>query len=52
MPSDASEGTAVIAEIVLGDMPCEMGSPSRRAEERPVRSAADEDAGREALICC
>jgi len=28
-----------------------MGSPSCRAEETPMHSAADEDAEREALIC-
>ena len=52
MPSDAAEGTAVIAVIALGDAPCNMDSPSRRAEERPVRSAADEDAECEAPIGC
>ena len=46
-PSDAAEGTAVIAAIVVGEMPCDMGSPSCRAEESPVHSAADEDAERE-----
>ena len=44
-PSDAAEGTAVIAVSVVG-------SPSRRAEDIPVRSAADEDVEGEALICC
>ena len=40
-----AEGTAVIAVIALGDAPCNMDSPSRRAEERPVRMrAAEEDA--------
>jgi hypothetical protein len=48
MPSDAAEGTAAIAVVVLGDM----GSPPHRAAERPVRSAADEDAECEAPICC
>ena len=48
MPSDAAEGTAAIAVVVLGDM----GSPPHRAAERPVRCAADEDAEREAPICC
>ena len=54
MPSDAAEGTAAIAGIVVGDAPCDMGSPPHwhRAEERPVRCAADEDAELEALICC
>ncbi len=51
-PSDAAESTAAIAGILMGDMPCDMGSPPHRAEERPVRCAADEDAEREALICC
>ena len=51
-PSDAAEGTAVIAVSVVGEMPCiHMGSPSCRAEESPVHSAADENAEREALIC-
>jgi hypothetical protein len=52
MPSDAAEGTAAIAVIVVSDAPCDMGSPPHRAEERPVHSAADEDAEREAPICC
>ena len=52
MLSDAAEGTAVIVVSVVGEMPCDMGSPTRRAEESPVHSAADEDAGREALVCC
>jgi hypothetical protein len=51
MPSDAAEGTAAIAVIVVGEMPCDMGSPSCRAEETPMHSAADEDAEREAQIC-
>ena len=51
-PSDAAEGTAATAVIVVGDMPCDMGSPPHRAEERLVRCAADEDAERVALICC
>ena len=46
-PSDAADGTAAIAAIVV--MPCDMGSPSCRVEESPVHSAADEDAEREAL---
>ena len=50
-PSDAAEG-CVIAVIAVGDMPCDVGSPPPRAEERPVHSAADEDAEREALMCC
>ena len=37
----------MIAVIVMGDKPCEMGSPSCRAEVRLVDSAAD--AGVEAL---
>ena len=46
-PSDAADGTAAIAVIVVGDAPCGMGSPPHRAEERPVRMrAADEDAER------
>ena len=32
MPSDAAEGTAAIAVVVLGDM----GSPPHRAAERPI----------------
>ncbi len=50
MPSDAAEGTAAIAVVVLGDM----GSPRHRAVERPlaVRCAADEDAECEAPISC
>ena len=52
MPSDAAEGTAAIAGIVVGDAPCDMGSPPDRAEERPVPCAADEDAELEALMCC
>ena len=52
MLSDAAEGTAVIDVSVVGEMPCDMGSPSRRAEDSPVRSAADEDVEGEALICC
>ena len=52
MPSDAAEGTAAIAVIVVSDAPCDMGSPPHRAEERLVRCAADEDAERVALICC
>ena len=52
MPSDAAEGTAAIAVIVVSDAPCGMGSPPHRAAERPVRSAADEDAECEAPICC
>ena len=48
MSSDAAEGTAAIAVVLLGDM----GSPSCRAEETPMHSAADEDAEREAPICC
>ena len=52
MPSDAAEGTAAIAGIVVSDAPCDMGSPPHRAEERPVRCAADEDAELEALMCC
>ena len=48
MPSDAAEGTAAIAVVVLGDM----GSPPHRAEERPVLCAADEDAELDALMCC
>ena len=51
-PSDAAEGTAVIAVSVVGEMPCDRGSPSCRAEERLVHSAADEDAEREARMCC
>ena len=53
-PSDAAEGTAVMAVIVVGETPCDMGSPPHRAEERPVRCAADrdEDAELEALMCC
>ena len=51
MPSDAAEG-CVIAVIAVGDMPCDVGSPPPRAEERPVHSAADEDAECEALMCC
>ena len=51
MPSDAAEGF-VIAVITVGDMPCDVGSPPPRAEERPVHSAADEDAECEALMCC
>ena len=50
-PSDAAEGTAVIAVSVAGEMPCDKGSPSCRVEESPVHSAADEDAEREAPIC-
>ncbi len=52
MPSDAAEGTAAIAGIVVSDAPCDMGSPPHRAEERPMPSVADEDAGLTALICC
>jgi hypothetical protein len=52
MPSDAAEGTAAIAVIVLSDAPCDMGSPPHRAEERPVLCAADEDAELDALMCC
>jgi hypothetical protein len=48
MPSDAAEGTAAIAVVVLGDM----GSPPHRAVERPVRCAADKDAECEAPISC
>ncbi len=52
MPSDAAEGTAaMIAVIVVGETPCDMGSPSCRAEESPAHSAADEDAECEARIC-
>ena len=50
-PSDAAEGTAVMAVIVVGETPCDMGSPSCRVEESPVHTAADEDEG-EAPICC
>ena len=44
MPSGAAEGTAVIAVIVVvvGDMPCDMGSPSCRAEEGACTLAAVE----------
>jgi hypothetical protein len=46
-PSDAAEGTAVMAVIVVGETPCDMGSPPQRAEERPARMrAAEEDADR------
>ena len=51
MPSDAAEGTAAIAVIVVSEMPRDMGSPPCRAEETPMHSAADEDAEREARIC-
>ena len=50
-PSDAVDGIAAIAGIVVGDAPCDMGSPPHRAEERPVPSVADEDAALEALMC-
>ena len=52
MLPDAAEGIAVIAVSVVGEMPCDMGSPSCRVEESPVHSAADENAEREALVCC
>ena len=42
-PSDAAEG-CVIAVIAVCDMPCDVGSPPPRAEERPVHSAVDENA--------
>ena len=51
-PSVAAEGIASIVVIAVGDVPCDVGSPPPRAEERPVHSAADEDAEREALMCC
>ena len=51
-PSDAAEGTAAIAVIVVSDAPCDMGSPPHRAEERPVLCVADEDAELEAQMCC
>ncbi len=55
LSGDAAEGTAAIAgiRVVVGDAPCDMGSPPHRAEERPVRCAADrdEDAELEALMC-
>jgi len=51
-PSDAAEGIASIAVIAVCDMPCDVGSPPPRAEERPVHSAVDENAEREALMCC
>jgi hypothetical protein len=38
-------GTAVVAVIVLGDVPSEMNSPLHCAEEGPVPSAADADVG-------
>ena len=50
MPSDAAEGTAVVAVIVMGDVPSQMGSPPHRAEEGPVLSAADAGVG--ALQSC
>ena len=44
-PSDAVDGIAAIAVIVVGNVPCDMGSPPHRAEDRPVRMrAAEEDA--------
>ena len=47
MPSDAAEGTAVMAVIVVGETPCDMGSPPQSVEERPARMrAAEEDADR------
>ena len=51
MPSDAAEGTAVMAVSVVGEMPCDRGSLGGRDEESPAHSAAGEDAEREALIC-
>ena len=49
LPSDAAGGIAVVAAIVAGDADCDVGSPPRRAEERPAVSAAD---GVGALRCC
>ena len=43
-------GTAVVAGIVIGDAPSQMGSPPHRAEEGPVLSAADAGVG--ALQSC
>ncbi len=55
LPSDAAGGIAVVAVIVVGDAPFDVGSPPHRAEATSARpgpaviSAAD---GVGALRCC